>query len=489
MSLAAPGISTRHTYARRFGRTYHGLDNLATASLCSRDVGKVRADCRLRVSKSQWGSLGAGSPAAIVYMDIVIDQPHDCLLANATVLITLDDVSATGSTVPGGHALQMTDYYGPKHLSGEATKVVVTKTVHLTPQVNVLGSGGGGVGIEREKATSYSSRWTFTGGLLPGATKSAVYRTLKWELRENEEGGRPNRSNVIHTAFTLQHNDRPFLLRIEIQGRLKSTRHRFRQTMRHWRFPNPHAPEQGKSETLVYPNTKAGQCRSLDMLAMSLSSAMERENYMRIPVEMPEALPVSFSMESEAAIAPQLTPSPLAQPSLDTSTHMSETPQRKKVSFDLVNRGIIGSDSTPIEPTKTTPSSVLNVSSSSTMVDPSCDRTSRNSLDLWSTILERAVESFHDTRNEDSGWRQPSPPRSPLVVPQTEEEKNENPDALSVISKYPVLLLLMQVLAGVLDLVFTQREARRDVSDGKVTNGHRRIMTSPFPGQWPDDEK
>ncbi|CBF73405.1 hypothetical protein AN7862.2 [Aspergillus nidulans FGSC A4] len=118
---------------------------------------------------------------SIIYMDIAIDQPTNCQLESARVLITLDDPAETRTRREGGKPLQMTDYYGPKQLSREVTKVTVARSVHLVPQVNVMGSGGGGIGVEKERSASYLTRWSFTSGLLTREHLSQCYRTLKWE--------------------------------------------------------------------------------------------------------------------------------------------------------------------------------------------------------------------------------------------------------------------------------------------------------------------
>ncbi|KAL4977218.1 hypothetical protein BDW66DRAFT_150315 [Aspergillus desertorum] len=72
-------------------------------------------------------------------MDNVIDQFHDWRLANLKVRIGLVEVSATPPSE--NRVFEMNDRHGPKHLSGEAPKIAVTKLVHGTLQINVSGSG------------------------------------------------------------------------------------------------------------------------------------------------------------------------------------------------------------------------------------------------------------------------------------------------------------------------------------------------------------
>ncbi|QKX54155.1 uncharacterized protein TRUGW13939_01239 [Talaromyces rugulosus] len=197
-------------YSRRYSGRYEELDHLSSASLCYREIGKVKVDCRFRLSKSQWGVLGEDkNPAGILYMDLGFDQPQDFRLKSATVLVTLQ---YGGRTVNRNNNLHITDYYGPKNLRGIPTSIDTKQTYRITPNVAVLGNGIGGLGVNKEKYFSHSEFWSFTGQLLPGKSNyrtEVAYRTVKWELTENELDQQPLHSNVIHTAFTFQHENDP----------------------------------------------------------------------------------------------------------------------------------------------------------------------------------------------------------------------------------------------------------------------------------------
>ncbi|KAL4745194.1 hypothetical protein BDW72DRAFT_211667 [Aspergillus terricola var. indicus] len=475
------------TYARRYGRTYRGLDNLTTASLCSRNVGKVRADCRLRVSKSQWGTLGVlEHPAAIVYIDIAIDQPTNCRLESASVLITLIEPVQTESRREKEEPLQMTEYYGPKQLNGEATKVTVTRRVHLVPQVNVMGSGGGGIGVEKERSASYHTRWTFTGGLLAGEHMSPHYRTLKWELRENESG-RSNRNPVIHTAFALQHSYRPFIMRIEIQGRLQTPKDRLRHKIRHMRFPNPNYPEQGRSDTLVYPNSVAGRRRPLDMLAMGLSSAMERENLSRVPVEVPDALPVSFSVATDGATS---TPQPDAPRSAQRTTDpdWQGQPQPRAIAPDSAPARLLSPDDAASIPGSRRRLSISNSSASATLVGTPRDGGSPLPREPCSAILEKAIDSLTAVPREVSEWEDTIQQLPPLDIPQPKEPAFiPEPDTLTILAKYPILIVLLRIMASFLDLIPRSKSLHENtITQGRDGGGEKASPASvPFSGQSP----
>lgn len=367
-------------------------------------------------------------------MDLSFDQPYGCRLASATVLITLEDVPPHLIDHMRGSdpsQLQITEYYGPRYLTGEAASVVVTKTLHLSPELKILGAGACGIGLDTEKALTYDSRWTFTGQL--HATNGAAYRTVKWELCENELGGRASHSNVIHTGFAFQHDERPFFMRVEIQGRLQSTLHRIRNSMRNLRFPPPNKCDQGSSETLVCPPSRA---RPLDELARGLPSALERENYMRIPVQVPMSLPVTFESQ------------PL-------SANAGDEPGSALLSVPVDSR-----------------SGRVSVSSSSTtLVDELKDESTTCTVDSNAILLGNAVNSFHrshsDGQSQSQGKSQSLGETQVQRQSHDEEQQKLSPvlphvdpiiprdpawDALGLLSQYPGLLVVVRLLAGILDL-------------------------------------
>ncbi|OOF99963.1 hypothetical protein ASPCADRAFT_203847 [Aspergillus carbonarius ITEM 5010] len=449
----------RPTYSRRFGRKYHGFDELSHASVCHRKLGKVRADCRLRVSQSQWGCLGeASTPAGIVYMDLSFIQPIDCRLTSATVKITLQDTPEPALTSKQDEReallLQFTDHYGPKYLSGEPKNVAKKVVLHLTPQINVLGSGGGGIGVDREKSITHDSRWTFTGHLRPAQKTDLVYRTLKWELRENDPECQSIHSNMIHTAFAFQHSEKPFVMRVYIKGRLQGVRDRFKDKFRQLRFPAPHEKDQGSSDILVRPHG-GGQLpyRRLDSLARDLHIAMEMENYLHIPVQIPTALPLSFSESAEAA-------SVAASPNTGRVANVSGTPDQKKT-LAGVPPNLGGSAQYP----ETVVSSASDFSSSTTLVGTPEYRDEGSSVDPCISKLGNAVYTFRRPSSgvQDSlrGFGSTSNIQVALAEtndkPRAKEEetvvKGANPtcDVLELLSTYPPLLALIQVLASFLD--------------------------------------
>ncbi|KAJ5753973.1 uncharacterized protein N7511_008126 [Penicillium nucicola] len=411
MSLIPPRSTPAHS--RRFARTYQELDNLDDASLCSRDLGKVHVDCQLRVSKSKWGYLGdETSPAGIVYMDLSFNQPYGCRLASATVLVTLEDLppnSPYQQKDSGLSQLHITKYFGPKGLVGEATSIFSRETLHLNPQFTFLGNGGGGIGLESERAFVYDSRWSFTGNR---KATDALYRTLKWELCENELDGRKAHSSVINTGFAFQHKYQPFLMRVQIEGRLQSTRHRIRNSMRNLRFPPPDKKRQGTSETLIRPNAPD---RPLDAIAKGLESSLEMENHKRIPVQVPATLPVTFE---NASI--NITP---------------ESVNEGNESYPLL--------SAPIDPCSE-PIAVSD-SSSTTLVDEPMVTRLVGTGGVSSSGLKSAVRQLNGGMDQQSE----KPPTEPVrELTATDQAQN----AAAMLLQYPALLVLMEFLAQFLNL-------------------------------------
>ncbi|QKX55121.1 uncharacterized protein TRUGW13939_02213 [Talaromyces rugulosus] len=306
-------------FQRKYGRGYRFLGEDLT-NLGFREFGKVTVDCRFRQSEARWGVLGdRASPAGIIYMDLTFNQPNGCQLENATVSITLHEEEAlelgdrktrfNRRAIPS-NALNITDSYGPKHISGEPTLVPVKRTFHGTPQFTVLGAGGGGLGVDQEKTFNHTSRWMFTGQLVPGKEgrgTGTTYRTLKWELTENELERQSVHSNPIHTAFAFQHERKPFYMQVEIQGKLRKSfrniKEKTNEVFRSLKFPPDAKQDQGSSLTLVNVNQPDSSQRRLDTWAQGLPIEMARRNYLEMAIELPSV----FKAKMDEAPVPTST--------------------------------------------------------------------------------------------------------------------------------------------------------------------------------------
>ncbi|KAI9739960.1 MAG: hypothetical protein M1818_005016 [Claussenomyces sp. TS43310] len=437
--------------ARKFGRSFERFDLLPTASLSYRALGKVKVDCRFRQSKSLWGVLGdAENPAGIIYMDLCFDQPKDCKLSSATILVTLEEDDSHGinrdstdSVNTTSSALQMTDRYGPKQLSGEQKVMPVKKTYHGTPQINVLGNGGGGLGVDVEQTRTYTSRWSFTGQLQPGKDKrrngarGTTYRTIKWELGENDLESRAMHSNVIHTGFAFEHEGKPCYLRVEIDGKLQRTKDRF---MKHLKFPSEGRKEQGSTLTWIGLSRRDQFERRLDGIADGLPRAMELENYTAIPMETPDALPASF--QEVPTTNGDDKPAPLMQSAPPASSYQKNSRISPASVPPLLDAPATVSD--PLIDSLTRALNFVNppqtrqrVPILTTTPETECDVLKSPSSSESSTLVEQVSES-RDAEQEGAE--------------KARQEDQAIRETFLRLSQSPALLLFVQLLASFLDL-------------------------------------
>ncbi|KAJ5152059.1 hypothetical protein N7492_010354 [Penicillium capsulatum] len=270
--------------------------------------------------------------------------------SKATRPTSSTELLAGVSTIPDGNSdagrnsLQFTDFYGPRQLVGEPTEVAVKKTWHLTPEFQILGYGIGGMGYDRESNLTKVSRWTFTGqtrtsspspnfyggmcvqegpdthyggdgsrriwksSARPASSSTkdlATYRRLNWSLDEDDFQGQTRHSSLIHTAFVLQHDLKPFYIHVYIDGKLQRRSDRVKGSLHRLKtFPIGRRAEQGKSTTLVSLDKEAKLTFPLDSIARGLARSMELANMEASRVQMPDALPVSFQ-EVPATIGEQ----------------------------------------------------------------------------------------------------------------------------------------------------------------------------------------
>lgn len=292
-----------------FGHVVKPIDNPPDdLSLHNRNVGKVTVDCKFQLSKSKWGVLGhAENPAGIIYMSLGFHQPGDCRLSQATVSVTFKQYKdGNRNDEPFSRSLHITNRFGPRQLFGEERKVSVKRNVHFTPNFTVLGNGGGGVGFDRVKDSVCSSRWNFKGRLIPAVHpnqeghQTGVHRTLKWDLIESDFETQATHGDVIYTAFAFEHAGDAFYMEVEIEGKLKSPRDRIR---RYLKFSS-RAKGSKVTTLLVEPPRKIGSGTQLDALADALPRAMEIENLLAVPTEVPNAVPAFAQLGGIATNVP-----------------------------------------------------------------------------------------------------------------------------------------------------------------------------------------
>lgn len=300
---------------RKYGRCdYERFDHLSSSSACAGygSIGKVKVNCRFLFAESQWGILGpAGNPAGIIYMDLDFDQPPDCRLTSAKVLVTLEEVpdNPDGVVGPAWRPVRLTDHYGPKHIRGERREMQVKETLHLNPHAQAFGFGGGGIGVEKHRSKLVAGRWMFTGQLIPGKHRNWAFETVKWELAENPIESQSSHANVVHTAFAFEHNGRQFHMTVKVKGTLTDWSDNLKKRLRFGK------DRDATTVTLIRFNKQYPFQRPLDELASSLPWAMEAKNMFAVPAEIPDAVPVTFQQVApSSAPAPETIPAGQTQP-------------------------------------------------------------------------------------------------------------------------------------------------------------------------------
>lgn len=284
--------TTKH-YGRYGDFTDFGTQSSGHASVGSKNLGQLTIDCEFLFGKSQWGVLGHKQfPAGIIYLNLNVGPPQGCRVKRATITITLDENDpalekhdSTRELHPSGCPVQVTAWYGPKELNGQIKTAQLEATKKLVPEVNTLGNGAGGLGYESKKLFTHQARWSFNGQLLPGKD-TWVYKTLRWELNENELEQQAFHSSTVRTAFAFEHSGQPFLMKVNIYGKLESWNDRVKSK---FRFGN--SRRGNNTITLLDFEDYKLYTRNLDKTAMGLARAMEMENLHEIPVQIPDEIP------------------------------------------------------------------------------------------------------------------------------------------------------------------------------------------------------
>ncbi|KAF7865692.1 hypothetical protein EAF04_005858 [Stromatinia cepivora] len=471
--MALNSSSTIPIIARKFGRKLERIEHLTDACLNYHNLGKIGVSCQFRLSKSKWGVLrDIQNPAGVIYMTLGFDQPKDCKLSSATVSITLreNEPGETGGKRPGNgymsNSLHITDQYGPKQLSGKERLISVKKNLHLTPNINILGNGAGGIGLDTSNEVVLSSRWVFNGRLKPAAhptlkgRHTAVYRTLEWELTESDFEPQASHSNMIHTAFAFEHEGKPFYMDVSVKGRLKNTKD---EILRHLKFSSDQDKSRGSTSTFIHLPRGHGNSARLDALADSLPRLMEMENLEAVATEVPDALPASVYMGRITGAAPGEiveTRSFASAASAGSSgpTLVASSTERVKVhSLPIDSRVSNVASTDPTFP------SVENLSRALLMFTKTPQNSTKTSERLPKNIFSPPSESAADSQDGPHSENGSSWFRSETTlldeqdaeqqVDDTSLAKNKDiQDSLLLLSESPYLMLLLKLLLGLITI-------------------------------------
>lgn len=294
---------------------FNRIDNRSSghASIGSRFIGKINIDCELLFKESKWGVIGDNKfPAGIIYLNLNFGPPQGCRVKSATITITLDEEATCLNAYGSGRRLhpsrcpvQMTECYGPRGLAGQNKTAEVKRTTKLTPDITVLGNGGGGVGFESGKTFTKSVRWSFNGQLLRGTGNTSwTYKALRWDLNENELESQSLHSTKVRTAFTFEHSGQPFLMKVDIDGKLEKWNDRLKSKLKF----GTASEKEGKVVTLIDFEDYTKFQRSLDRLAEGLPRAMELQNLQEIPIEVPDSVLGTFFQPAQASFSVERPP-------------------------------------------------------------------------------------------------------------------------------------------------------------------------------------
>lgn len=242
---------------------YIELSTQKSVSLLQHQIKSIQIDCCFRFSKTQWGHID-NTCAGVIYIDLTIHQPQDCRLASFSATVTLVPIdiinesgeattmlSAAGTRTerdltksmpkPSPSGLEVTDYFGPKAIYGSSQEAAYSRKFVLQPSIGASGFTLGGMGFENNKDSTISTRWKFE-GMKMGVTKKmasadagneitpetqnqpAKYQRVSWKLEENKQEAQIFRNPTLHTAFAFEHENKPFLLELEIEGKLRRRR-------------------------------------------------------------------------------------------------------------------------------------------------------------------------------------------------------------------------------------------------------------------------
>ncbi|KAJ9138778.1 hypothetical protein NKR19_g7700 [Coniochaeta hoffmannii] len=240
-------------------------------------------------------------------MDISFKQPHGYWLDRASVFVTLsEDTSSYALVGPSrgkrtyrksallasDYAVQITDHYGPRFLTGAETLRSETKANHFVPTIGAMGVEIGGMGHQSFTSKQRVGRWVFKGTV--GKPKGRDgFRTLEWELSENDLDPDQAHNQEYHTAFAFEHSQRPVFMRIEVEGKIRSKTRQLKHNL--LQFSSQFSKTDNSTLTYIDFNENDVFKKRLDHVAKGLDLAMQMENCANPPLEVPGPTPAKFT--------------------------------------------------------------------------------------------------------------------------------------------------------------------------------------------------
>ncbi|RTE85340.1 hypothetical protein BHE90_000114 [Fusarium euwallaceae] len=415
-------------------------------------------DCQFLFEKSQWGVLGRDQWAAgIIYMDLNFGPPQGCRVKSATVTVTLNESDECLSLYKTrSHCgedislcpVQITDFYGPKRLLGPEKTIEFKQTMSAAPEIHIMGGGASGLGFTTEKAFKSSSRWSFNGQLLSDEGHW-TYRTLRWDLTYDEHENQSFQNDCVHTAFSFHHGGQPFLMKVEIEGRL-GWNHRVKSKLK---FGSKTKRKESQVTTLINFQDPETFKKRLDELATSLPMAMALENRRNVPIEIPDAAPVSSeptSPETEDLAPYDMEP---LQGSLSTREPLDIATKVPALEANRAPQGLQNQESQAqqdlTKPTEQNMARMLR----------------RMTCPIEQDIIGKPLESSFTS--VPSTVVAPEEEQPQMTSPPDEEKAelalanlNADQEAMLKILQIPALLTFLQLIATLMDMLGRSRKAK-----------------------------
>lgn len=262
-------------------------------SISSATVANCPIHCQLDVSKTEFGTFN-GLAAGIIYMDIIIGEPHKNL-ESVTITVTLDNndpdlqraVWGASANDFGGFVRAVTladpDLYGPKSMVIGGSKGVETRNSGSQPEAEATSTNIGGIGAGLKKTISSSGAWRISSNL-PHSKNVPPLRSIRWDISNDLDTPSLHR-NPIHTGLVFHGGGRPFSLKVEIEGKSSKISDRIKsiQLARN----NRNSSKRGKI-LLHGSNERVHQL--LDEVARALPEALDRANQLQFSLKDPGAI-------------------------------------------------------------------------------------------------------------------------------------------------------------------------------------------------------
>ncbi|KAJ5647180.1 hypothetical protein N7490_003552 [Penicillium lividum] len=181
--------------------------------------------------------------------------------------------------------LEVTEYFGPRILTGERRERKISTTATFNPNVGTPIGVTAGVGsLSRNSDVIHASRWKFTGTrlaaetLAESKTRSSRCRQLVWHLEENILEQQVFHHPTVHSAVAFLHDSKPFYLDLRIEAKMHRWRDRIKQSI-------VYPPRNRKSCTrsLIEPKEKLETGESFRKTVLNLEQTMVERNLHPVP--------------------------------------------------------------------------------------------------------------------------------------------------------------------------------------------------------------